>query len=158
MKSTIGIDPGCSGALSYYDGKELLVYDMPYFEVTKGKFKRKVIDVKGLKKVLEEIPYGIYRPHVYIEQVSAMPGNAATTMFSFGEGYGALKATIILMDFAHSFISPQTWKKKMGCTKDKDTSRLIASQLLPAHSHNWDRKKDDGRAEAALIALYGYNL
>ena len=157
MKSVIGIDPGMSGALAYYDGKELLVYDMPYFEVSKGKFKRKVLDVRGLKKILEEIPYGVYRPHVLIELVATLPGNAASTMFSFGEGYGSLKATVILMDFAHTFIPPQVWKKSVGCTKDKDTSRLRASQLMPEHSHNWDRKKDDGRAEAALIAWYGYN-
>lgn len=156
-KSVIGIDPGCSGALAYYNGEELLIWDMPFFEVKKGKFNRKVIDVRGLKKILEEIPMGIWKSHVFIEQVSAMPGNAAATMFSFGEGYGALKATVTLMDFATTMIAPQVWKKSIGCTKDKDSSRLRASQLLPQFSHNWDRKKDDGRAEAALIALYGYN-
>lgn len=155
--SVIGIDPGTSGALAYYDGSELLIYDMPFFEVKKGKFNRKVIDVRGLKKILEEIPMGIWKSHVFIEDIHAMPGNAATTMFSFGEGYGALKATIILMDFSHTFIAPQVWKKSIGCTKDKDSSRRRASELMPQFSHNWDRKKDDGRAEAALIAYYGFN-
>lgn len=158
MKSTIGIDPGMSGALSYYDGQELLVYDMPTFTVPKNGVNRKVVDVRGLKKILEEIPYGLYKPHVYIEQISAQPGNGAAGAFTYGEGYGALKTVITLMDFAHTFVSPQKWKKAMGCTKDKNTSRLIASQRLPKFSCNWDLKKHDGRAESALIALYGYNL
>jgi hypothetical protein len=38
---------------------------------------------------------------------------------------------------------------------DKDVSRQRASALLPRHSGLWLRKKDDGRAEAALIAYYG---
>jgi hypothetical protein len=30
--------------------------------------------------------------------------------------------------------------------------------LLPAFSHNWDLKKHDGRAEAAMIAWHGFRL
>lgn len=39
--------------------------------------------------------------------------------------------------------------------KGKDGSRARASELMPRHAGQWVRVKDDGRAEAALIALHG---
>jgi hypothetical protein len=39
---------------------------------------------------------------------------------------------------------------------EKDGARARASQLLPQHAGHWPLKKHDGRAEAALIALYGW--
>jgi crossover junction endodeoxyribonuclease RuvC len=54
-------------------------------------------------------------------------------------------------------VRPNIWKKAIGCPKDKDMARMLASRLLPQHSDNWPLKKHDGRAEAALIALYGLN-
>ncbi len=36
----------------------------------------------------------------------------------------------------------------------KDGSRLRVSELMPAYAECWRRAKDDGRAEAALIALW----
>ena len=34
---------------------------------------------------------------------------------------------------------------------------LSTSQLIPDLAHNWSLKRQDGVAEAALIALYGWN-
>lgn len=36
----------------------------------------------------------------------------------------------------------------------KERSREIATQLFPEHSKEFAKVKDDGRAEAALIARY----
>jgi crossover junction endodeoxyribonuclease RuvC len=41
-------------------------------------------------------------------------------------------------------------------TSDKDAARGVAIQRFPAMAGAFARKKDDGRAEAALIALYGW--
>jgi crossover junction endodeoxyribonuclease RuvC len=38
---------------------------------------------------------------------------------------------------------------------DKTASRRLACQKWPAFSHLWARVKDDGRAEAALLAYFG---
>jgi hypothetical protein len=43
----------------------------------------------------------------------------------------------------------------MGVTKSKDGCRARASQLLPAAAHQRPLRRHDGRAEAALIALFG---
>ncbi len=42
----------------------------------------------------------------------------------------------------------------MGVTADKETSRKRAISLAPMLADRLSRKKDDGRAEAILIALY----
>ena len=52
-------------------------------------------------------------------------------------------------------VPPQVWKRRFNLTSDKDASRARASELLPAHAHLWPLKEHDGRAEAALLALYG---
>ena len=51
-------------------------------------------------------------------------------------------------------VSPGKWKKHFGLTSDKEKSRALAIATWPQSDH-FRRKKDDGRAEAALTALYG---
>jgi hypothetical protein len=41
---------------------------------------------------------------------------------------------------------------------NKDSSRLAAMRLFPAMSEQLARKKDDGRAEAILLAEYARRL
>jgi hypothetical protein len=45
----------------------------------------------------------------------------------------------------------------MRLSTDKNASRALASQFFPDCSDQWKRVKDDGRAEAALIAHYGWS-
>jgi hypothetical protein len=52
-------------------------------------------------------------------------------------------------------VDPSAWKKTMRLSTDKNASRALASQYFPDCADQWARVKDDGRAEAALIALYG---
>jgi len=154
-KTILGIDVGMSGALSSWDGHELIIHDMPTFEIKKGKTLRKRIDISALKRIVE---LNHLDTHVFIEQVSAQPGNGAAAAFTYGFGCGVIEAVVQCCGLPFTYVPPQTWKKAMQCPKDKDAARQRASQLFPQFSHNWDRKKDDGRAEASLIALYGYNL
>jgi hypothetical protein len=43
----------------------------------------------------------------------------------------------------------------MGVSRSNDGCRARASQLLPGSADQWRLRRHDGRAEAALIALYG---
>ena len=54
------------------------------------------------------------------------------------------------------YATPASWKKHFKLSKDKGVSRATASQRFPQNAELFKRVKDDGRAEAALIALYGY--
>jgi len=152
MRTILGIDPGAGGALSFYDGEELILFDMPVYEIAKGKTKRKRVDFAMLCKIIME-----QKPdHAYVELVSAQFGNGAASAFSFGCAVTCVDNALIVCKVPVTYITPQTWKKTMACPADKDAARLRASQLMPNHAHNWDRKKDDGRAESALIAYYGF--
>lgn len=150
----LGIDPGGSGALVSINDEELIVHDMPVYEITKGKSVRKRIDIKRLIGIITiESP-----DHAYVEQVSAQPMNGAASAFSFGWACCAVEAALIACGIPFTYVTPQKWKKDMDCPADKDGARYRASQLLPNYANNWERKKDDGRAEAALIALFGRKL
>lgn len=143
-----GIDPGMSGALALYNPADdwLEVHDCPTISPN-GKnelFMPAVIDILRSVDVAACV----------IERAQAMPGQGVTSMFSYGVGYGAYLGVLASLQIPHSKISPQEWKKKLRVPKDKDAARARASELMPAHTGKWMRKKDHGRAESALLAYY----
>lgn len=151
MKTILGIDPGMGGALVSISETEKIVYDMPTFEITKNGGKRRMIDIQKLMHIIKSDK----ATHVFIERVNAQPQNGVAAAFTFGFGCGVIEACVTAAGIPFTYVTPQSWKKAMSCPADKDGARMRASQLLPDMSHNWDLKKHDGRAEAALIALYG---
>ena len=88
----IGIDPGISGSICFFeDGKILDVVEMP--TMTEGKKNKKQVNGSQL---YNEISNRIKQRDkkeikVVIEQVSAMPGQGVTSMFNFGQTFGAIK-------------------------------------------------------------------
>lgn len=156
----IGIDPGLSGAAVLYDTESQLVcdyLDMPTKDIiTAGKKKRK-IDAYELFGWLEQ--QRKLTSKVFVEKVGAMPGQGVTSSFNFGFSAGAIEACCLAVGLKITYIQPQTWKRAMGLLgKDKNASRELAGKLLPMHLPFFARAKDDGRAEAALIAIYGSSL
>lgn len=151
MKNILGIDPGLGGGLSLYDGTELMVWDMPTHTITVNNKERRRLDILRLKSILKEF----HIHHAFIEKVNAQPGNGTAASFAYGYGVGAIDAVVMCCDIPFTHVTPQKWKKELSVPADKDGARQRASQLLPAFAHNWTRKKDDGIAESALIALYG---
>lgn len=148
IETVMGVDVGIKGALSFFDKNELIIYDMPVFP----RNKTKKVDCHTVSKIITE-----QKPdHAYIEQVNAF-GMGATSAYGFGWNCGVIEAILACHNIPFTYVTPQKWKKAMDCPKDKDAARMRASQLLPQHAHNWDLKKHDGRAEASLIALYGFN-
>lgn len=146
----VGIDPGYSGAIAFITSHGLDVHDMPVAPNTKGKPE---LDLFALGKLLS--PSMSERNIAVLEQVSAMPGQGVSSTFRFGEGYGALKMALIGHGYELHLVTPARWKKHFGLSKDKGVSRGLASRRFPQSSQLFTRVKDDGRAEAALIALYG---
>ena len=147
----VGVDPGFSGAIAHYctKTKDLDVVDMPTILKSKGKVE---IDVHSLLHLLE--PEAKDRMAV-IEQVASRPGQSSVATFRFGMGYGALIACVAANKTPMYFVTPSKWKKYFGLSSDKDTSRQLAIQRWPDHYEKFKLKKHDGRAEAALICLYG---
>jgi crossover junction endodeoxyribonuclease RuvC len=149
----LGIDPGLSGAMAFLDtGTGMIaVEDMPTVEVKRNnKLKREVSP--------QLVAAIIIKRHVgaaYLEKVNAMAGQGVSSVFSFGRSAGIMEGVLAAFDIPTTLVTPQTWQKAMGVRDGKDGSRERAMQLFPASAELFQRKKDDGRSDAALIAKYG---
>src|ERR1700735_2442275 len=93
--------------------------------------------------------------HAYIEDVGPMPREGSVGAFSFGRGGGVLEGAIAALGIPYSFIRPAEWKRIVGIKSgaNKDASRSLAIRTWPAQARQFARVKDDGRADACLIAL-----
>lgn len=76
-------------------------------------------------------------------------------MFSFGESFGIVKGVMAGRGININLVTPAKWKKAMELNAGKDGSRAMALQMWPEHAELFKRVKDDGRAEAALLAEFG---
>ena len=154
----IGIDPGISGAIAAYDGSNVYVEDVPTLSIkkTKGKGEKNVINMAGLADLFNFMFAGA--DHAYIERVGAMPGQGVTSMFNFGKAAGTLEMGLAMMQVPYTVISPVEWKAKMGLNNDGEKSRMRALQLFPRQAAYFQRKMDHNRAEAGLLAWYGYQI
>ena len=94
--------------------------------------------------------------HALIERAQAMPKQGASSGFKYGRAVGAIEAVITCCAIPLTIVEPSIWKKFHALRGgDKEAGRQRALQLFPAAHALLARKKDHGRAEAALIALAG---
>lgn len=154
----VGADPGFTGALAFLDPitMELSVHDMPTVAEAKGKTTINLMELGSLVDPGSawNLPR-TYRTMAVIEKVHAMPNQGSASTFRFGEGYGALQMACAGHGYEMRYVAPNTWKKYFRLNQDGNASRGLAIQRFPANAHEFSRVKDHGRAEAALIALYG---
>jgi len=152
----IGVDPGMSGAIAFLagDGSLTDVVDMPVFAVVKrvgGKdLTKNHVNVHDLGSLLRRSGDAT----AIVELVGARPGDGSVQAFQFGFGVGAIHGACGAIGLRIETVTPQKWKKHFGLAAAKDASRQLATRRFPAHAGLFKRVKDDGRAEAALIALY----
>lgn len=152
----IGIDPGIQGAIAFLGGDEygyLVIHDMPILKISRGTKTKSVIDIGRMTDIIN---LNVTQTHVFIEMAGARPENGGASSFTNGKNYGVLLGVIGYAGIPVTEVSPAKWKKSLQVPSDKDAARFRASQLLPRHATQWPLKKHDGRAEAALIALYGH--
>jgi crossover junction endodeoxyribonuclease RuvC len=84
-----------------------------------------------------------------------MSGQGVTSVFSFGRSLGVVEGILGALRIKNSLVTPQTWQKGIAVTGGKDGSRARAMELFPDQIELFKRVKDDGRSDAALIALWG---
>ena len=147
-----GIDPGFSGAIAEYHPhvRRLYVHDMPTLPGQKGKVELCCHSVLDLLEGEDE--GGV----VWLEKVGARPGQGVSSMFRFGQQLGALEMAVAAKGHETRWVTPAKWKAHFGLSADKGAARKVAMERFPAVASLFARAKDDGRAEAALIALYGW--
>ncbi len=140
----IGVDPGQTGALCFLDGNSLpVVVDMP---TVGGR-----INPYALTAIL--IEWGPVEAAA-VEQVHSMPRQGVSSSFTFGMGYGVLLGVLAALQRPVIDVTPSKWTKEFGVGSDKDLHRRRAMDIWPAAAQLFTRKKDDGRADAALIARW----
>ena len=153
----IGIDPGISGSICFFeDGKILEVIEMPV--MTEGKKNKKQVNGAQIyNEFLKRINNKGDQIRVVIEQVSAMPGQGVTSMINFGQSYGILKGICSAMQLPMFFVRPAKWKKYFNLiNSQKDASRTRAIEIFPYFSTQLSKKKDSNKADAILIASFYY--
>lgn len=147
----VGCDPGKSGALARLDdhGRLLEVADMP---VVGPIISATLLDeiVHNWIDPMFDPPYGV----AVIEDVHAMPKQGVSSVFSFGRALGVAEGVLCGNGLSVRYVSPAKWKRALGLTADKGVSRRRAIELWPDQAKAFARVKDDGRAEAALIAWW----
>lgn len=158
MKTYIGIDPGLHGAiaaLTYHDDdkRDLEIFDMPIHALLRGGKNKNEIDHYELARIFDELSKRNVM-QIVVERVSSMPGQGVSSVFSFGKAYGHVLQAAAALYAPLETIPPSKWKAALDVPASKDGARARASALLPQFSHNWTRVKDDGRAEAALLARH----
>jgi len=145
----IGIDPGLTGAVCIYTYNDIVaVHDMP----TAARGSRNAVMAAALADILREWDDA----HAFVESVHSMPGQGVASSFNFGHGCGVIDGVLSALCITTTLVTPQRWKKAMGLGAEKGQARNRAMQLFPRHAKLFARAKDDGRAEAALLALYGW--
>ena len=153
MSTVLGVDVGISGAVAVLVGGKLVeVFDMPTVsKVVSGK-KRTRIDARELFELVN-----MYKAdHAFVEMVAARPNQGVSSMFAFGQASGIAEGVCASVTPNVTGVRPQTWKKHFRLSSDKGRSREMAKEIWPDLADRFKRVKDDGRAEAALIGLWGY--
>lgn len=162
-----GIDPGLSGAwalLDPFDGfgrpmarPDLLTCEaFPTFTHKTGRGKtRTELDLNTLFRAMNTNGYGD-QVICTLEQVSAAPGQGVSGMFRFGQAFGQVHALAAAAGWGIQFVTPVEWKRVLRLPGDKDASRKRAMEIWPEHAAKFALAKDHGKAEAALIAYWGW--
>jgi len=148
-KQVLGVDPGIHGGLALVDSAARQIIDSIELPVVGVRAKER-IDALAIRSWVE-----MHRPdHAVIERAQAMPKQGASSGFKYGRAVGAIEAVIALCGVPLTIMEPTAWKKfHVLRGGDKEASRQRALQLFPAAHARLARKKDHGRAEAALIAI-----
>jgi crossover junction endodeoxyribonuclease RuvC len=140
----VGIDPGNNGGIALLHGDRLIYADhLPIV----GKTLSGHLLNNWFADIEPDTP-----AMVVVEQVHAMPKQGVSSTFNFGKAVGIIEGVIAARNLPLFWVTPQRWKKSIGVTADKNTSRQLAINLWPEQAHLFARVKDVDRAEAALIA------
>ena len=152
----IGIDPGISGAICFFEnGQVKEIINMPVMADGK-KNKRQINGPQTYNEIIKRVNNFKKKDiFVVIEQVSAMPGQGVTSMFNFGQSFGVIKGICAAMQLPIFFVRPAKWKKYFELINtQKDASRTKAIEMYPNLSNQLAKKKDVNKSDAILIARF----
>ena len=150
----IGIDPGLSGGIAILDNSKVMeLFDMPV--MPDGKKNKRQLNSALLVKLIKDHIKNLEDTVMVVEQVNAMPGQGVTSMFNFGQTFGAIKGICAALGLPIFLVRPAKWKKHFELiNSSKDSSRTKAIEMYPSISEQLSKKKDVNKSDAILIARY----
>ena len=150
----IGIDPGLSGGIAILDDLKIFdIYDMPI--MSEGKKNKNQLNSAQLVNIIRENTENEDEIAVVVEQVNAMPGQGVTSMFNFGQTFGAIKGICAALKLPIFFVRPSKWKKHFELiNSSKDSSRTKVIEMYPSLANQLSKKKDVNKSDAILIARF----
>ena len=90
-----------------------------------------------------------------VELSSSMPKQGVASTFKFGMGCGLIRGVLAGAGVPIINVTAAKWKKHFALNNDGEKSRALAIRQFP-DATQLSRKKDHGRAEALLIALWKF--
>lgn len=153
MNCIMGIDPGLGGGIALYDvNKKRLVFlgDMP---CKLSKSDKRMVDSEGVANIIRGLKH--LTRFAVVEEVASSPQQGIVSAFNFGRSFGILVGALAAHDIKTHFVKSQIWKSIFNLPREKEASLEKALEFFPGQSEYFKRAKDDGRAEAALIAKFG---
>ena len=150
----IGIDPGLSGAIAILENNKVeKIFDIPV--MPEGKKNKRQLNSAQLVKLLKDNVSNKEEVAIVVEHVTAMPGQGVTSMFNFGQTFGAIKGICAALGLPIFFVRPAKWKKHFDLiNSSKDASRTKAIEMYPSLSDQLSKKKDVNKSDAILIARF----
>ena len=150
----IGIDPGLSGGIAILENNKIeKIFDMPV--MPDGKKNKRQLNSALLAQLIKDNIKNIEDTVMVVEQVNAMPGQGVTSMFNFGQTFGAIKGICAALSLPIFFVRPAKWKKHFELiNSSKDASRTKAIEMYPLIAEKLSKKKDVNKSDAVLIARY----
>ena len=151
-----GIDPGLSGAIAVLENEVVLdIIDLPV--MAEGKKNKRQLNSAQLSQYMSKNVENIHKTSVVVEQVNAMPGQGVTSMFNFGQTFGAIKGISASLKLPIYFVRPSKWKKHFDLiNSSKDASRTKAIEIYPSLAEKLSKKKDVNKSDAILIGRFFY--
>jgi len=145
-KYVMGIDPGVSGGIAFWDNDGVRAHKMP-------------ATLADLWALIHDNCYRISTV-AYLEKVASMSGEGVRSVFTFGQNFGALRMALTAAGIPFFSVPPQTWCKKMGLKKKKTETntewknrhKALAQELFP------HLKITHYTADALLIMEYGRRI
>jgi crossover junction endodeoxyribonuclease RuvC len=159
----LACDPGLSGAFACLDGSQLHIGDMPTIRRPAGK-RNTLRPFPDRPTIILRLQtwYALGCDVLIIELVGGIPGQAAHGAFTFGHGAGGITYAAEALGFRVVEVPAMRWKSAMKVPADKEKAIARATELFPAYVNRWapvrgngSEAQRSGRAEAAMLALYG---
>lgn len=154
-----GIDPGKSGALVIlFEDGSTIACRVPLVERAPKPGRKTASPAPDHRAWARQWASAIMMaaPNVFVmEQTHGWKGQSAGASYAFGHSAGFVMALALAPGVPIHPAPPNVWKSRLKISMNKADAIEEAKRLIPSLAPHLGRKKDDGVAEAGLLAYYG---